>query len=467
MRKSAIVLACLALSLSFGACGQHPDSTDSGAGYAATLKIGYYEAGYGTQFMNYWTTEYNKAHPEEQIKFVVDETVAAGSIGTRLENSAEICDIFMSLATNWVSWVRSGWVEPIDDLYGMTNDDGVKFEEAFNDGMDEYGKLNGHRWVIPQSGAAATGFVYSQKLFTENGWKVPETVSELYDLVDKINALPCNTDGNPNNNIAPFAWGGQVMTYWNSVVTRWWAQYDGEAKVKAFYDPASAEVYKEREGLKKALEIFRNLICTGEGTAKNSLSGAMSKNHILMQNDFVQGKAALLVGVYGVQNETAEIIDDDFDMRMFMPYIDGAKKDADGKNINVMVCTDFDFMFIPKASENKEYAKKFLLWISTQDMAQAYLKYSGSISPFKCDTSTVEGLTTLGRSIADNSQNMQVIIGMSDNLIAQSGKIVMWPAGEPYTSMVLKNKTPSEVINEQYQYVLSQWDTWKHDAGME
>ena len=465
MKKLTALLMIIVMALCvFGACKK---AAEDNTNYAAELRIGYYQAGYGKEFMNYWTSEYNKAHPDEQIKFIVDDTVMASSIGTRLENSAELCDIFFSLATDWASWVRSGWVEPLDDLYTMKNDDGTVFADAFTDGMEQYGQLNGERWVIPVSGASATGFVYSQKLFDEQGWEIPQTVDDLYELVDKINQLPCNTDSNPLNDLAPFAWGGQVMSYWNSVVTRWWAQYDGAEKIKAFYDPESAEVYKDRTGLKEALEIFRNLICTGEGEPKNSLQGAMSKNNILMQNDFVQGKAAMLVGVYGVLNETASIIPDDFDMRMFMPYIEEAQKDADGNPINIIICTDFDFMFIPKASTNKDYAKKFLLWISTQDMAAAYLKYTNSLSSFECDTSKVEGLSSLTQSIVENSKDMEIVIGTSDNPLTQSGKIVVWPAGEPYTSMVLKNKTPSEVITEQYQYVASRWPTWTEDAGME
>ena len=435
--------------------------------YAAELRIGYYQAGYGKEFMDFWTTEYNKAHPGEQLKFIIDDTVTASSIGTRLENNAELCDVFFSLATDWASWVRSGWVEPLDDLYAMQNDDGTVFAEAFTDGMEEYGQLNGQQWVVPASGAAATGFVYSQKLFDEHKWKVPETVDELYDLVDEINQLPCNTDDNPLNDLAPFAWGGQVMSYWNSVVTRWWAQYDGAEKIKSFYDPQSAETYKDRKGLEEALNVFRNLICTGEGEPKNSMQGAMSKNNILMQNDFVQGKAAMLVGVYGVLNETSAIVPEDFDMRMFMPYIDGAKKGENDKPINIIVYTDFDFMFIPKASQNKDYAKKFLLWISTQDMAAAYLKYTNSLSSFACDTANVEGLPSLTQSIVENSKDMEIVIGTSDNPLTQSGKIVVWPAGEPYTSMVLKNKTPKEIIEEQYQYVAARWDTWEEDAGVE
>lgn len=466
MKKLVTLLMAVAMMFSVCACSPRDDD---GGDYVATLRIGYWKGGYGNEFMDYWTSEYNKAHPDEKIKFKTDDTVMTSAMGNRLENSAELCDLFFALATDWSDWARNGWIQPLDDLYEMKNDDGNVYGESFASGMEQYGKLNGTRYVVPLSGAQANGFVYSQKLFDDNKWSVPTTVDELYELVDKINALPCNTDNNPSNDLAPFAFGGQVIKYWDSVVMRWWAQYDGIEKVTSFFDPAGPEVYlpENREGLKKALDIFRSLVCSGEGVPKNALPQAMSKNHILMQNDFVQGKAAMLVGVYGVQNETAAIIPEDFDMRMFMPSIEGAKTE-NGKVINVNLSTDFDFIFIPKAisEENKKYAKKFLLWISTQDMAEAWLKYTNSMSPFKCDNESVQGLSSLTKSIVENSKDLHVILGTSDNPLTQSGKIVPWPAGEPYSRMILENQTSNAALKDQFNYVNEHWNEWKKDAGV-
>ena len=90
----AILLSFVAACLIVG-CGKPADKGN----YVATVKIGYYEAGYGTQFMDYWTTEYNKAHPDEQIYFDVDPNVGATAIGPALQNNAGIYDIYLSLAT--------------------------------------------------------------------------------------------------------------------------------------------------------------------------------------------------------------------------------------------------------------------------------------------------------------------------------------------------------------------------------
>lgn len=463
----AILLSFVAACLIVG-CGKPANKGN----YVATVKIGYYEAGYGTQFMDYWTTEYNKAHPDEQIYFDVDPNVGATVIGPALQNNAGIYDIYLSLATNWYGWARSGWIEPLDDIGDMINPDGVRFDDAYTlDVYRNFGYIDGHRYVLSQTGGSTgNGFVYSEKLFKKHGWKVPETVDELYELVETINNDPVNTDNDPNNDIAPFGWGGQVMVYWDTVVSMWWAQYEGEEYIADFYKNPSPEKYQNREGLKKALQVFENLICTGEGKPKNSMEGAMGKNHLLMQNDFVQYKCAMLSGYYGIINETASYIDPDCDLKVFFPAIEGAKTDENGNPfiINIADSSKCDFMFISKASTVKDYAKKFLVWISGRDCASAYIKYTGGGSPFAYDEEKLGEIPTLLRSVLDMGKqpNFKVVDITTDNAIAKIGKIVMWPAGEPYTAMVNNNKSPAASIRDQYNYVLENWTAWEKLAGL-
>lgn len=288
--------------------------------------------------------------------------------------------------------------------------------------------------------------------------------------METINNDPVNTDNDPNNDIAPFGWGGQVMAYWDTVVGMWWAQYEGEEYIADFYKNPSPEKYQNREGLKKALQVFENLICTGEGKPKNSMEGAMGKNHLLMQNDFVQYKCAMLSGYYGIINETASYIDPDCDLKVFFPAIEGAKTDENGNPIiiNIADSSKCDFMFISKASTVKDYAKKFLVWISGRDCASAYIKYTGGGSPFAYDEEKLGEIPTLLRSVLDMGKqpNFKVVDITTDNAIAKIGKIVMWPAGEPYTAMVNNNKSPAASIRDQYDYVLENWTAWEKLAGI-
>ena len=84
----------------------------------------------------------------------------------------------------------------------------------------------------------------------------------------------------------------------------------------------------------------------------------------------------MLSGYYGIINETASYIDPDCDLKVFFPAIEGAKTDENGNPIiiNIADSSKCDFMFISKASTVKDYAKKFLVWISGRDCASAYIK---------------------------------------------------------------------------------------------
>ena len=196
----------------------------------------------------------------------------------------------------------------------------------------------------------------------------------------------------------------------------------------------------------------------------------MGKNHLLLQKDFVQYRAAMISGIYGIVNETKEYIDPDCDLKIFLPAIDGAKTDDDGNPLIVIAgdATQNDFMFIAKASEVKEYAKKFLVWLSTKDMASAYIRYTAGGSPYKYDPDKLDGITSLTRSCLEmaSKPNFVVVDTTTDDPIVKLGKITMWPQGEPYSSMVLQNKSPSSVIKSQATYVASQWPEWERLAGV-
>lgn len=465
LKFAAVVMAAaLSLPAVLAGCSQADEGN-----YVGTLKIGYSRAGYGIEFAEAWTEGYNAAHPDEQIKFIIDDTVDGAYIGSRLQTNTELCDIFMVMETGWHNWARAGYIEPLDDLMTMENEDGNVFGETLRDEYENYGLLDGVRYVLPQSGPTPPGFAYDETMFKEYGWEIPTTVDELKALVDEINALPVNNDADTDNDIAPFAWGGMVAGYWNSPVLTWWAQYDGYDKVKAYYDMETVEVYNQREGLKKGLEIFRELICTGEGVPKNSLDGAMSKNHIRMQNDFILGRAAMMVGVYGLQNETAQLVDEDTVLKMFYPpFIEGAKTDENGDPIRIMISEGQDFMFIPSASQNKDLAKKFLLWISTNNMCRAYTRYSSFIAPYKYDMQNIEGVSALTQSMIDVVEDV-VMVGhiFSQNPIVSQLRLLVWGNNSsPYASMVVSNTTPQEAMDAAYNFAKGQWPGLCEEYGL-
>ena len=450
----------LALPLVFGACKREDDLN-----YVGTLKIGFYKAGYGREFADEWAKAYNDAHPDAPIRFIIDDGVDGGVIGTRLETGSELCDIFMVMETGWQNWARSGWIEPLDDLMDMTNQDGNKFGDVLLDCYQTFGCLeDGTRYVLPQTGPSAPGFAYDEtlmkKLFPD--FTPPTTVDELRQLVADINAHSVNNDSDPDNDVAPFAWGGMVAGYWNQIVYTWWAQYDGEQKIRDFYEMETVDVYKpeNRKGLEEALNLFREFV-VGEGRPINSLPQAMSKNHIMMQSDFVLGNAALLVGIYGLQNETASIIAEDTVLKMFyVPFIEGAQTDPETeKPVKIAINEGQDFMFIPSASANKDLAKEFLLWISTNDMCRSYTRYSSFAAPYKYDKTNIEGVSSLTQCLIDETEDL-VILGhmLSSNPIVNQLRLLPWGSNtNPYENMILNGARPREVLETAYTYAKGQW----------
>ena len=458
-KKVLVLLMSLLILSSFGLAACDRGGPSGGGNYVGTLRIGFYRAGYG-DFVTPMAEAYNRAHPDEQINFIVDDTVDALFIKSKLETGAEDFDLYYVMQSGWADYAAKGYLAPLDDLMDMTNEDGNKYSEVLREEYTNYGVLNGKRYLVPQSGASAGGFAYNEVMFNQYGWEAPTTLDELRDLVDKINALPCNTDSDPDNNIAPFAWGGSVAGMWNAAVWSWWGQYDGQEALEEFYAMETVDVFKpeNRQGLEKALEIFQEFSCSGEGTPINALDGCMSKNHLTMQRDFVMGKAAMQAGVYGLVNETKEIIDPEKTVLRFFyaPFVDGAKVDEEtGEPIKISVNLGQDFAYVPAKSHNIDLAKKFILWTSTQDMCRLYSQSTAFPAPYYADYSNIEGADKITQDILDATQEA-VIVGYTNttNPISNQERLNIWTGtGDPYQDMVLNNTSPKTVLQRCYDYV--------------
>ena len=105
MKKRTKLLALLltfimALPLGLTACGGDVDEVN----YVGTVKIGYARAGYGREFAEAWTEGYNLAHPDEQIKFVIDDAVDSGVIGGRIKSASGRHAVYIVAEAGYEGW---------------------------------------------------------------------------------------------------------------------------------------------------------------------------------------------------------------------------------------------------------------------------------------------------------------------------------------------------------------------------
>ncbi len=453
LKKSIQKTALLILStLAVASCSQGGGSNSQDGEYQ-TVKIAFAEAGFGRQFLLDWETDYNNKHPDDKIRLELDgDAQMTQNILSRVQSGKNLPDIIMVLSTNWQPWCVQGYLEPIDDIYSSTVEGGTSaVADYVTDGLKNFGKVKGHYYALPWS-VNPCGLIYNKGMFEEYGWTVPSTYEELVKLCSTINTDTAGT-------VAPFSWSGAVAAYWDFTVLQWWAQYEGVSNWEKFWKFESADVFKQ-EGRLKALECFQGLICNGDGTAKNSISGAAGKKFMESQMSFVKGEAAMMSNGAWLENEMKSSLPSGFKMSLMKtPKVPGAKEDT-------LYCTSGDFMVIPKKASNKEGAKKFLAYTCSEDACKIFTKASGGIRPFKYKPSEVEGITDFTKECCELWENSQTVYMTSDSVAYYQNNLGTWPGyGSPYSKMVQEDDTAKDVQDFIYNYVSSNWNNIQAEAG--
>jgi len=354
-------------------------------------------------------------------------------------------DVAFVLRTGWQRWAIKGYLADLSDIYATEIDNGKTLKDKLQPGIAEYGNIQGKYWIVPWADGA-TGLVYNAQMFEDNGWSVPTTMKELDELLPEIKA----------KGIAPFAWGGKVMSYWDFPVVGWWAQYEGTEGMESYKKMEGPEAYGQ-EGRLKALEEFERLL----GDESNSIEGAAAMDHIQSQMAFLQGKAAMIPNGGWLETEMRNSTPEGFRMKMMqLPAIDGAKET---KVNNTM---GGDFAIVPAKAKNAELGKEFLKFLSSDDMLKLFTEKSGSVRPFVYDAASVPGLSEFSKSVIDIWQNSENLYLYSENPVYYS-KFYDWPlAGAPYMMIYQGDETAQSAFEGNLSYAEENWDAVKADLGI-
>ncbi len=463
MKKFFAAILAFACLFTVVGCGNLEKSGDPNH-----IWIAFAETGFGREYLEAWIEEFEAAYPDEEWEFELEgDPQMTGQINTRLSTNNEIPDLFFGLTTNWQQWASRGLLADLGEVYeAPVDDEGTTLLEFMRPGTENFGKVNGKYYAIPWNDSAA-GFIYNKAIFDQYSLTVPKTVDDLYDLCDTINALPVNQDSDKNNDIAPFAWGGQVISYWDFVVQTWWAQYEGAERYSEFFKYETVEGFQQ-EGRLKALEVFENLVVGTDGVPKNSYSGAMGDSHILSQMAFLQGKAAMIPMGSWMETEMRKSIPEGFEMLMMpTPFINGAKTDSDGNPIQINASQAGDFFIVPKNAPNLEGVMKFLKFIHTKDMTLLYTQKTGSARPFEYNPLEVDGLSDFQKSCLEIYENSVTVYEFSQSVLAWQNLVSKWPGtGTPYSRMILDNEKASDLYAEMNSYVSQKWSEWQQIVNM-
>lgn len=435
-RITAMVLAMLML-LSLMACGNGAgSSSEASSAGKQTLKIAYFKGGLGEEWIKALATKFETENAGVKIELEGDPAITE-KMGPRLESGANLPDLAFILQTSWQRWALKGYLEDLSTLYSTEVESGKTLKDKLQPGDVNVGLIQKKYWVVPWTDGA-TGIVYNAKMFEQNAWNVPSTVKELYDLLPKIK----------EKGIAPFAWGGKVIGYWDFAVKGWWAQYQGFDGIETYKAMKGPEVYAQ-EGRLKALEVFEKLIMD----PTNSIEGANGMDHIQSQMAFLQGKAAMIPNGGWLENEMKSSLPAGFVMKMMpLPTVEGAK------DTKINYTAAGDFIVIPSGSKQKDLAKKFLLFMSRDDMLKLFTEKCGSIRPFQYDPTTVSGLSEFNKSVINIWKTSKNIYLFSENPVYYN-KFFDWPAnGAPYAMILAEDETAQSAFDADATFAKQNWD---------
>lgn len=442
MKKVLIVFVLFISTIALIGCG-NKETTEQ----KDTLRIGFVEAGYGRDWLEALVADFKVENPGVEVILEGNPNMTA-NVGPKIENGRDLADVYFLLETNWQKWATMDYLEPLDDLYASEVEPGVTVEDKLIDEVVEFGRINEHFYSMPWNDGV-TGIVYNAGMFEEKGWDVPETFEELMDLTETI-----KTEG---AGVKPFTWPGQYSAYWNFVVYGWWAQIEGLDNMNEFFRFESPEVFLQ-SGKLKAMQAFETLI----GDQSNSINGVNGLIHTQAQMQFANGLAAMIPNGIWIEKEMSSAMPEGFEMKMMqLPVLEGA---VETKINNSMLG---DFIIIPKEAANKDLAKKFLLYMSTDAALNKYTAMTGSPRPFEYDPTQIEGLTPFVQSCLEiwkNSKNLYII---SKNPMYFGNLLNTFPKSGPlYGDIYLGDETAESIIQGDYDYVVQNWDLFKTRSGM-
>lgn len=442
---SGILAGCLALTalLPLSACGKR-DGND-------VLRIGFAKAGYGDAWLNELIRKFEAEN--EGVKVETEgEAKFTDKMLNRLENETELNDLMFGLEIKWQKYAVQGKLEPLDDIYAVTDGEGVTLEQRLKEGIADFcryegGDGNEHYYVVPWS-AGSSGLVYNETLLNQYNLKVPTTTAELKLLCTQI-------ETRSNGAVKAFVYPGRLPGYWNGLYNTWWAQYDGVASYYDFHNNLTKEKYFS-EGRKKAIEAFAAL-----DIRNHCVDGSESFDHIEAQIEFLKGTALMIPTGSWWETESEGAASSNYSFKMMKtPYIDNNHKE------DINWTNSGDCILIPAKAKNKELAKKFLEFMNREENMQLFTRYTGAFRPFEYDIEEVaDQMTNFGKSVEKlwsgctnlfSGATSEMLIYITDE----------WKPSNPFGVLLSNSSATAESVWKDMQdYVGQMWPEWERQLA--
>ena len=282
-RIIAIMLVTVMMFTCLAGCGSKDKK--KGGTSQTDVEIAFVTGGLGTKWIDALIEAFEKKYPEYNVYYNEYVSDAATTTTFGLEDTDTV-DVYVANKS-----YNTAMMEPLDDVLDSKADgDSVTIREKI---IPEYLKLetaaDGKVYTLTKGGGVL-GIVYNKKLFKEAGIRtLPRTTDELASVCDTLAA----------EDMKPFMHFASTG-YWDFMSEAFFMQYDGaEYYLDEFYcGEPSLDKFTKKDGRYETLKAYEKFI-----TPDYVLSGSNSNDHITMQTEFLNGKAAMMVNGSWLSNE--------------------------------------------------------------------------------------------------------------------------------------------------------------------
>ena len=401
IKKIMVFALVVMLCLSAAACGGNNSSSSTGnngkiemgkRGEEGTLSLNVYAAGYGTEWITSAVTLFIGDNPN--VKYYLEASpLAISAVKTQLENGNCKDDVILVNAADYESYVAKGYIEDLSDVYeSVVPDSGKKVKDVVDGSFTANKTFDGKIYGIPWQDNPPSGIIYNKKMFERYGWTIPQTMDEFWTLCDQI---AIDTEGS----VAPLTFGGADGNGYLYVnFPQWLAECYGADGMREFLKLESPDAYAVQEAGRS--KVYSTIAKLTKGKTSNGtdivLEGSIGATAITAQSNFINGRAAMIVGGTYFPTEMVEYISiKNFDAGyMPMPHINSDKKSIDGTEdtSNILYSSDNGVFAIPTSAKNKDLAKQFLIHTLTEKSYSSFIKSThGLLRPLKDIKVNTEG----------------------------------------------------------------------------